>query len=402
LLIDVVFWPGEANQTATRTATKRQPDDNQPWQPPRGIRYSSRPGRPSPFLLHWADGDGNRCAAAYPSLAARETAAKALAEKRTDHGTDVLSFDPREWRRWLSFRDLIGDADPTQVAQQWLAAREKHGMQASILVSAASERYLLARASEGIAKATLSHAKGDMARFTVSFGTRLLGEIRPEEIRHWLAQLPFAEVTKRNHYKRVNAFFTWARLEGLATSNPCESIKSPARESEDVTVLAVTDVEKLFATAWKLRPQVCAKLALEAFAGLRFSSASRLLKDDINFREKGITLPAAKIKTRRRHYIDGLPANLWTWLRASPVEAWTLTERQYMSLKGEAFSLAGVTNPGNVLRHSFCSYHVAAHKDAARTAVVLCHASPSMLYQHYKGRVTERDARRYFNVKPSR
>lgn len=386
----------------TKKQPKQQPDDSQPWQPPRGIRYSSRPGRPSPFLLHWSDGSGKRCAAAYASPDSREKAAKALAEKRSDYGTDVLTFDPREWRQWLTFRELIGAADPVQVAQQWLAARARDGVQSSILVSAASERYLTARASEGIAKATLSHAKGDMARFAAAFGNRQLAEIRPEEIRQWLAQLPFAEVTKRNHYKRVNAFFTWSRLEGLAASNPCESIKSPARESEDVTVLTVKDTAKLFATAWKLRPQVCAKLALEAFAGLRYSSAARLLKEDINFREKGITLPASKIKTRRRHYIDGLPENLWKWLRAAPPEAWTLTERQYLSLKSEAFTLASVTNPGNVLRHSFCSYHVAAHKDAARTAVILCHASPSMLYQHYKGRATAKDAELYFEVRPKR
>ena len=57
-----------------------------------------------------------------------------------------------------------------------------------------------------------------------------------------------------------------------------------------------------------------------------------------------------------------------------------------------AAAVAGVTHPGNVLRRSFCSYHVAANKDAARTAVILCHANPSMLYQHYKGRATENDA----------
>jgi integrase len=165
-------------------------------------------------------------------------------------------------------------------------------------------------------------------------------------------------------------------------------------------VLSVADVQKLFETATRLRPQVCAKLALEAFAGLRFSSAARLVKADVNFKDKGITLPAAKIKTRRRHYIDGLPPNLWRWLRVASPEAWTLTERQYLTLKGEAFTLAGVTNPGNVLRHSFCSYHVAANKDAARTAVILCHANPSMLYQHYKGRATEKDARSYFCIKP--
>lgn len=379
---------------------KQQPNDNQTWQPPRGISYSLRPGRPSPFLLHWSDGNGKRRAAAYPSESAREKAAKSLTEKRSDHGTDVLTFDPNEWRRWLTFREIIGDADPVQVAQQWLAVRDKHGVQASILVSEASERYLSARATEGIAKATLAHAKGDMARFTASFGTKLLGDIKPDEIRQWLASLPFADVTKRNHYKRVNAFFTWARIEGLAASNPCDSVKSPARESDEVSVLSVADIKKLFATAWKFRPQVCARLALEAFAGLRFSSAARLAKSDVNFREKGITLPAAKIKTRRRHYIDGLPENLWAWLKAAPTEAWTLDERQYVSLKGQAFTLASVTNPGNVLRHSFCSYHVAAHKDAARTAVVLCHASPSMLYQHYKGRATEKDAKRYFSVTP--
>ncbi|ACB75217.1 hypothetical protein Oter_1934 [Opitutus terrae PB90-1] len=66
------------------------------------------------------------------------------------------------------------------------------------------------------------------------------------------------------------------------------------------------------------------------------------------------------------------------------------------------FRLAGIQNPGNVLRHSFCSYHVAKHKDAARTAVILCHANPRMLYQHYKGRATAADATKYFQILPSR
>ena len=293
-----------------------------------------------------------------------------------------------------------GDSDPLQVAQEWLAGRDKHRLQTSVVAADASARYLTARASEGIEKATLCHARKDMSRFVAKFGSRLLGDIKPDELRAWLTTLPFSEVTKRNHYKRVNAFWKWARLEGLAAVNPCDSIKSPARESNDVSVLSVADVQKLFETAARLRPQVCAKLALEAFAGLRFSSAARLVKADVNFKDKGITLPAAKIKTRRRHYIDGLPTNLWRWLRVAPPEAWTLTERQYLTLKGEAFTLAGVTNPGNVLRHSFCSYHVAANKDAARTAVILCHANPSMLYQHYKGRAAEKDARSYFRIKP--
>src|SRR5690606_8731520 len=118
-----------------------------------------------------------------------------------------------------------GDADPVTVAQQWLAGRKQQGLQSSIIVSEASTRYLAARAAEGIGKATLGHAKKDMSRFAARFGARLLADLRPDEIREWLGVLPFSDVTKRNHYKRVNAFFTWARIEGLAAFNPCESVK---------------------------------------------------------------------------------------------------------------------------------------------------------------------------------
>jgi hypothetical protein len=96
-----------------------------------------------------------------------------------------------------------------------------------------------------------------------------------------------------------------------------------------------------------------------------------------------------------------LPENLWTWLNAATDESWTLSAKDYERAKSDVFRLSGVVNPGNVLRHSFCSYHVAQHKDAARTAVILCHSSPRMLYQHYKGIATEADAKEYFSITPA-
>lgn len=378
---------------------KRQPDDT-PWTPPRGILYRFRPDRKNaPYFLHWRDGK-TRHSASYKSDAARERAAKALTEKRSEHGTEVLTFDPKEWRQWLTFRNMVGDADPLQVAQEWVASQRSAAIRETITISEAANRYLKAREVDGIAKGTLCHAKKDMGRFVKQFGDRHLN-VPPDEIRSWISALPFSDVTKRNHYKRVRAFYAWAKMDGLTAANPCENIKSPARYADDVSVLTVKHAQKLFATAWTLRPQVCARLALEAFAGLRFSSAARLVKDDINFADKGITLPAAKIKTRKRHYIDGLPSNLWKWLRAAPDEAWTITDRQYLTLKSDIFRLSDVPNPGNVLRHSFCSYHVAKDKDAARTAVILCHSNPSTLYQHYKGKATSSDAKLYFKISPA-
>jgi hypothetical protein len=77
-----------------------------------------------------------------------------------------------------------------------------------------------------------------------------------------------------------------------------------------------------------------------------------------------------------------------------------MTARQYLNEKSAAFARAGVENPGNVLRHSFCSYHVAMHRDAARTAVLLTHTSPVMLYRHYKGKATAADAGKWFSIMP--
>ena len=133
------------------------------WKPPRGIRYSLRPDREgAPFFLHWRE-DGKRHAAAYDSLRAREKAAKALADKRSDHGADVLTFDPREWRVWLAFKKVVGDVDPLQVAHEWTAERRKNHVVSTITIGEASERYLKSRADDGLAKATLTHAKMDRA-----------------------------------------------------------------------------------------------------------------------------------------------------------------------------------------------------------------------------------------------
>jgi integrase len=70
------------------------------------------------------------------------------------------------------------------------------------------------------------------------------------------------------------------------------------------------------------------------------------------------------------------------------------------------FEAAGLKGNGqeesmrNVLRHSFCTYHVAMDKDAARTAVLLTHRSPAMLYRYYRGRASEADGKAYFRIEP--
>lgn len=168
-----------------------------------------------------------------------------------------------------------------------------------------------------------------------------------------------------------------------------------------VEILTVEQAAQLFAYARKHQRDAIGRLALEAFAGLRFSSAFRLEKSDINFDDRGILLPAHKLKTERRHYIDGLPDNLWEWLRVTNDGCWAMEGSEWMHLKSRLFVDAKVPHPRNCLRHSFCTYHVAAYKNPGLTATILCHRNQQKLWQAYNGNAKQADGVKYFEIRPA-
>jgi hypothetical protein len=143
-------------------------------------------------------------------------------------------------------------------------------------------------------------------------------------------------------------------------------------------------------------------MALEAFGGLRFSSSFRISRDEINLEEKTIILPASKHKSGKRQILEGLPENLWAWIKAADAMGhdWKICRPVYDREKKAAFERAGLSKLCNVLRHSFCSYHVALHQDAAKTAWLMQHTNQAMLYRHYKGLALRADAERYFQLSP--
>jgi integrase len=174
----------------------------------------------------------------------------------------------------------------------------------------------------------------------------------------------------------------------------------------EVSVLSAADTAKLFEANKDRR--VAVYMALEAFAGLRFSSAFRLDRSDINLEEKTILLPAAKHKTGRRYLLENLPENVWAWIKNASLikdpnwvrRPWCMGRVLYDREKNEAFKRAGVPRSPNILRHSFCSYHVAKHQDAAKTALLMQHANQAMIYRHYRGVASQADAEKYFGIVP--
>ncbi len=193
-------------------------------------------------------------------------------------------------------------------------------------------------------------------------------------------------------------------------------------------ILKVEEMEKLFRANEKIDPEVCGLLALGAFAGMRSSAISKVDYHEIDFAQRGIHTPAEKTKKRRRQWIEGLPDNLWAWLKQTPQEAFQMSHRQFTHRRSEALKRAGLLieaddiayrnrkreekgldrvkwkpkcPPKNCFRHSFATYHVALHRDAGKTALIMSHRNQQVLYQHYIGTATREQAEAYFEIFPS-
>lgn len=368
------------------------------WTPPRGIRLIGQPScKKKKYAVQWVV-DGKRKTKGFSTSEAQVTYAKTLANELRSRGTRVLRPHDANIREWRAFRDQIGhDVALSEVLEVW----RKYGAREELTVSTALDRLTAARTAEGVAKTTLLHYTAIHKRLKEALGDRDVATITHSDISQWLAGLDMAPLSVRTHFIRARSLFNWLRVQRLLTHSPIEGMRPPKLVQEEVSVLTVAQGKLLLSDAnCAVSREMMGRIALEAFAGGRFSSVAQMTADDIRFDQQGIVLQASKIKTRRRQFVDGLPANLWAWLKWSDPKSWKMNVSEYMHAKSGAFARAVVANPGNVLRHSFCSYHVAALKDVSRTAVILCHNSPKMLWSHYKGRATEVDGKAWFEIMP--
>ena len=238
-------------------------------------------------------------------------------------------------------------------------------------------------------------------------GSRNVASVTSEDIAKFMAAQTGSDHTRRTRFSRVRALFNWLVQSGKIARSPFNGMKPPKVASREVEILTLAQSRLLFAKnsanedrseISQERRETMGRLALEAFAGLRNDTAGQIVASEIC--EDGLRIPAAKIKTKKNQFLDGLPANLHDWLRWSRPEEWRMTQRQYLEAKTDAFTRAGVPHPHNCLRHGFASYHVAAYKNPAATSVIMCHKSAKLLWDVYRGIASHEDGMAYFEIRP--
>lgn len=374
-----------------------------------GILVYPRKEAPGKWMVMWRSREGRRYRS-FPSLTSANFFASDLQQQRRHEGTKPTHaiLTAADARFLEELREATKGAKISDIVAAW---KEYQGRQEGLTMGEVAHRFVEMRSKEGVARFLQTNYALYLRRFTEMYGgNRAINSFTPDEVRGWVSALSaegYSPKTVNHHLRTLSMVFNRAIAEGWASKNPCLAVTAPKDEKGEVTVLSLADAQKLFAANRGHRASLY--MALEAFGGLRFSSAVRVSQADINVVDRSIVLPAAKHKTGRRHVLEGLPENLWAWIENVDAiddanwkkRPWLMSVPVYNREKKAAFERAGLKLKGNILRHSFCSYHIAHHQDAAKTAVLMQHSNQAMIYRHYKGMATRADAAEYFAIMPT-
>jgi len=301
--------------------------------------------------------------------------------------------------------DPLG-ANLSQAVDFYLAHHDVRSKSVLLPVACASFRRELNRRVENkeCSEAYVENLDKSMKKLTELFGEIQLCDITTLAMREALTAMRMSPASK-NHYKaHIGMVFSFARDQGWVKDNPCSEIKKfKDRSGKQPEIFSPSEAAAILEHA--VRPEeLIPAIAIGLFAGLRPSECRRLDWSEIRWDQKRLWVDSTKTKTAQPRWV-AMSDNLLEWLspyrRASgPVDP--LAEENRARLHRDTVKRARLSRwPKDGLRHSFGSYHMALHQNAALTADEMGHMNTVMIHEHYENpRVTKEDAVTYFNIRP--
>jgi integrase len=281
----------------------------------------------------------------------------------------------------------------------------------NVTIRQLAEELIEAKRRDGKARRYLESLRGYLGRFCQEFGERLIATVTPEELDTWLRDLPYSPKSRLNYRQHIGVLFSYAKRRRMIDSNPIEFTERPKLIDQAPEIFTVDELRALLDTAARIEPNVVPMLAIGAFAGLRDSEIQQLEWSEVNQARGFIEVKAAKAKSARRRLVPIQP-NLAAWLQpysglagAVVPGADTQSALRRDPARNKLLGVreaAGITEwPKNGLRHSFCSYRLAATNNAHLVASELGHTTTQLVYQHYREVVTPEEAQRYWKIEPA-
>jgi integrase len=266
-----------------------------------------------------------------------------------------------------------------------------------------ADGYYQAKEREGLSQKHLGDLRRMLGRFVASFDGRQIKTLTVSEIEGWLAGLELAPQSVNNYQAVLSAFFAHSLKRELITKNPAAAIPKIKLVDKAPEIFTPAQLAELLEAA---PADLLPTLAIGAFAGVRNAEIMRLAWSEVDLARGYIEITARKSKTAARRLIP-IASNLAEWLRPYagssgliwPKRSWTYN---YAITKLLQHTPNVHTWPANGLRHSFASYHLAEHQDAARLALAMGHTTTALIFSAYRELVSPEQAHAYWRISPSR
>jgi integrase len=286
--------------------------------------------------------------------------------------------------------------------------------QNSVSVSQAMMELIQARRAAGRSEGYCREVGGKLRRFAKSFGDRLVEGISTKELDEWLTGLPLGPYSRNTFRRDLRTMFSFCVKRGYASKNPATATEMAKLIDQPPGILKVSEAAKLLQSC---SADALPYVAIGLFAGVRAAELRKLDWCEIDLEAGLIEIKAHKAKTARRRLVKIEPV-LKAWLKPVARARGPLVTRGGLAEVKKAARAAGFGKPAtetqeeqkagiklqlwpsNALRHSFGSYWLAKHQDAAALSLQMGN-SPAIVFGHYRELVRPAEAERFWDLMPS-
>ena len=240
-----------------------------------------------------------------------------------------------------------------------------------------------------------------LEKFSENFKGRRLSEVTLEELKNWFDKLALSSRSISHYMTKVSQLYNYAIRHNWCAENLVNRLDRPSIEESDVGIFSPDEALRLLQHADAAEIELLPYIAIAFFAGLRSAELQQIEWSAVKISERAIIVGAAVAKKRGQRVVD-ITDTLAAWLAPHIKTTGTVTPHGYR-LRPRLLKLAKeakVIWKRNGLRHSFCSYHLAAFGDPIKTAYQAGN-SADMIHRHYKALVTTADAERFWNLRPT-
>jgi integrase len=262
----------------------------------------------------------------------------------------------------------------------------------------------------------LESLKQDLDRLVKDFGRKVVHELTKADLLTLIEAKNRVPRTQNHIRDRFHNFLGWCVKHGYAPENRAALIEKKSVDAGEITVLTNDQVKVLLAAAMDYKNgKLVPYFALATFCAIRPDELARVAWEQVDLKEKQLTITASAAKKRGRRVVD-MPENCIAWLRAHATRKTPIRGKNWRRDFEAVQELAGYGAateeelakklepklkpwPQDVLRHTGISCHYRLHGDEGLTAAWAGN-SPDMIHSHYRALVSAKDAKAFFEIRP--